>query len=238
MTICREWLLVNQSTTEAQAKPLECKSWGCEYCNPKRRRKLIAQVMSGQPVRFITLTCNPAYLSTPEERHRSLTASWKLIVKRLRRRFPKKEVEYFAITEATERGEPHLHIVGRFPFVPQSLLSEWMGELANAPIVDIRAIKNARDVVTYVAKYITKAPAQFGTAKRYWSSQGYEVDPPDNRTAGNVPTVKWEIMKEDVYTVLRNWRYEFWIEAHSKADLRRLIYSEYLAEGDWYDVPH
>lgn len=238
MTLCREWTLVKYGVDERLAKPLVCRSWGCDYCQPMRRSKLMAQAASGEPTRFLTLTVNPHIGETPAERLRLLAAAWRNTVKRLRRRFEGKPIEYLAVVEETKAGEPHLHILLRSPYIEQRYISSCMAEMIQSPIVDIRRIRSQKQVISYVAKYITKAPAQFGTAKRYWSSQGYEVDPPDNKTAGDVPTVKWEIMKEDVYTVLRNWRYEFWIEAHSKGDLRRLIYSEYLAEGDWYDVPH
>jgi len=43
----------------------------------------------------------------------------------------------------------------------------------SSPIVDIRKIRSAKEVIRYVAKYVTKKPAQFGTAKRYWASQHY-----------------------------------------------------------------
>jgi len=102
-----------------------------------------------------------------------LARAWRTIVKRLHRLHPFTPIEYLAVVEGTKAGEPHLHILYRGPFIPQRQLSKWMAELATAPIVDIRRIRHQREVVRYVGKYITKKPAQFGTAKRYWSSYHY-----------------------------------------------------------------
>jgi len=203
LTICREWVLVNQNQTEAEAKCLKCKSWGCEFCNPERRKRLIAQVLSGNPTKFITLTVSPDVCESPEERHALLAHSWKVIVKRMRRRFPKREVEYFSVTEATERGEPHLHIVGRFPFVPQSTFSEWMSELANSPIVFIERVRGTRKLVNYLAKYIGKEPAKFGNAKRYFYSGKYmpedDYQPSEPRIEGG----QWSVFRDSMDAFLR-----------------------------------
>jgi len=151
----------------------------------------MAQAASGQPNRFITLTCNPSVEVSPEDRLKVLARAWRLIVKRLRRQHPKRSIEYLAVVEATKRGEPHLHILFRGPFVPQATLSTWMNEIAESPIVDIRRIKNAREVVRYVAKYITKKPAQFGTSKRYWQSVNYQLDKPHQGDEEDDVKGKW-----------------------------------------------
>lgn len=178
MSICREWLLHRQSTEHAEAKLLECRSWNCDYCQPKRRRALMGLAASGEPNRFLTLTVNPAFSDSPESRLTALARAWRIVVKRLRRRYKGKAIDYLCVVEETKRGEPHLHILLHAPFIPQQLISEWMGELINAPIVDIRSIKSRKQVVAYIAKYISKKPAQFGDHKRYWSSRAYDQSGP------------------------------------------------------------
>jgi len=177
-SICREWLLQRESPDYAEAKLLECRSWGCDYCQPKRRLALMGLAASGKPNRFLTLTVNPAYLTSPEDRLKALSRAWRVVVKRLRRRYVNQPIEYLAVVEETKAGEPHLHILLHSPFLPHSLLSAWMAELIKAPIVDIRTVTSQRRVVSYIAKYIAKKPAQFGTSKRYWQSKGYDQSEP------------------------------------------------------------
>jgi len=179
VTLCRESSLVNHTATKTTAICLKCKSWTCEHCAPERRRQLMAQASAGNPNRFITLTSNPRSGETAQEALKTLSHAWNVIVKKLRRAHPKRRSEYLAVVEATKRGMPHLHILYRGPFVPQRVLSHWMAELAQAPIVDIRRVKNQREAVRYVAKYITKKPAQFGASKRYWKSRAYVQPDPE-----------------------------------------------------------
>lgn len=218
MTICREWMLVNQNQTEARAKPLTCKSWNCEYCAPKRRRKLIAQVCSGTPHKFLTLTVNPAIGESPEDRHAILALSWKTIVKRMRRRFPKQEVEYFSVTEATKNGEPHLHIVGRFPFLHQSIYSEWMRELAGSPIVHIKKVRGVREITNYLAKYVGKEPAKFGNAKRYFYSGAYLPEDNYEPASPMLEGSTWSIFRGNQSEWLRQMTYSGWALRRGEAD--------------------
>jgi hypothetical protein len=87
-------------------------------------------------------------------------------------------LHYMAFLERTKLGEPHLHILLRSPFIPQDWLAEQMGDLIGAPVCWIEEIKNSRAAVSYVTKYVTKEPAQFGTGKRYWVSRWYPVTTP------------------------------------------------------------
>jgi hypothetical protein len=159
----------------------------------------------GEPTRFLTLTVNPAEGESPEERLFALSNAWRTVVKRLRRQHPSEPVEYLAIVEQTKAGEPHLHILLRSPFIPQPWLSAAMGELIHAPIVDIRRIRKAAEVIRYVAKYVTKAPAKMGTAKRYWTSQGYNI--PETPTDSDDPSIGpgWLLDKRPLHVILEEW---------------------------------
>jgi len=205
MTLCREWTLVKDLVDYRYAKPLPCRSWRCELCAPVRRTQLMAQAASGNPVRFLTLTVNPHYGNDPESRLRALSAAWRTCVKRLRRQYGKHSVEYLAVVEETKAGEPHLHILLRSPYIPQRLISSIMGELIDSPIVDIRKIKNAKEVVRYVAKYITKAPAQFGTAKRYWSSSRYDEGRDAFRKERPESILPWVLVRENILAIVQQW---------------------------------
>lgn len=84
-------------------------------------------------------------------------------------------LHYMAFAEETEQKEPHLHILLRTDYIPQSWISQQMKELQNSPIVWIEKIKGPRAAISYVTKYVTEAPAQFGTSKRYWVSRDYQL---------------------------------------------------------------
>lgn len=165
----------------------------------------MALAASGQPTRFLTLTINPIEGRNPAHRLRLLSHAWRVIVQRLRRRYPRSNIDYLAIVEETKLHEPHLHILLRSPYIAQSLLSDWMGEIVNSPIVDIRLIRNQREVVRYVAKYITKAPAQFGTAKRYWSSRTYEIDKTHKPERNKDRLYPWLIARVPMSAIVQEW---------------------------------
>jgi len=202
LTICGEWSLRKWTPPAEFWKKLACRSWNCDECRGLRRRQLMARAAKGKPFSFITLTVNPSCYADPEERLRKLAWAWRVYVQRLRREHPGREIEYLAIVEATLAGEPHLHILFRGPFVPQGHLSAAMGELINAPIVDIRRVKNATQAAYYVAKYITKKPEQFGTSKRYWGSRNYALDDGEEWVPPTDPSFKWTIERVALFAGL------------------------------------
>jgi len=173
MSMCGENSAVKFGEGQLLIASIKCRSWGCDDCAPHRKDQLVAKALEGAPERFVTLTVNPAIGSGPLERRDRLAWAWALIIKRLRRWKPEVDWQYLAVVEKTKAGEPHLHVLLRGGYIPHALLSAWMDELTDAPIVDIRAIDSARKAARYVAKYIGKAPEQFGRFKRYWSSRNW-----------------------------------------------------------------
>ena len=253
--LCSEIQLFRQGDGFEDVKPLPCNRWTCEYCQPRRRRRLIAIAASGEPNKFLTLTVNAKVGTSPLDRRNLLHDAWKRLVKRILRQFataperrwklkfrersarqsaivsnitartPQRGCErlpYMAFLEATAAGEPHLHILLRCPYIPQDWIAEQMGELAGSPVCDIRQVGSTRSAVTYVTKYVTKAPAQFGNTKRYWISRGWEVNAGDRPEASERPSREVSV---------RRLRYSEWIEQVSD----RLRHSEPLPDG-WVRV--
>jgi len=207
VSICREWMLHRGNAHEAQAKLLLCRSWSCDYCAPLRKRALVAIALSGEPQRFLTLTVSPDKYSSPAERLQKLSWAWRTVVKRLRRKYGRDSVEYFVVVEETKKGEPHLHILLRGKFLPQKELSEAMSDLIGAPIVYIEKVSSNKKVARYVAKYVGKKPAQFGTSKRYWQSVGYSP-----HELYSDPTIPADFTKWEVFRHASN-QWEGWISA-------------------------
>lgn len=176
--LCSEVQLVKRDLGTIEIKPLPCNRWSCDYCGPRRRFRLIAQAVSGEPNKILTLTVSPAVGNSPLERRDLLHASWKRLVKRILRKYKWKKLPYMAFLEKTKRGEPHLHILLRCGFIHQRWISKQMRELNGAPIVWIEQIKSTKKAINYVSKYVSKEPAQFGNRKRYWISHGWEVNAP------------------------------------------------------------
>jgi len=210
VSIYREWALVKHDPGIRHARMLFCRSWSCLICRPKRRNQLLAKCASGHPTRLVTLTVSAQAGTTPEDRLKNLARAWRVVVQRVRRRYPSSPINYLAIVEKTLRGEPHMHILVRGPYIPQAWLSACMEELIASPIVDIRRIYNQKHAIRYVAKYVTKDPEKLGTSKRYWCSQAYEMDTsnkPDPHAPGETP---WLVSRHTLDSIALRWAETGW----------------------------
>jgi len=192
-----------------------------------RRAQLMAIAASGNPNRFLTLTINPSIGESPEARLKLLSNAWRTIVKRLRRLWGRDTIHYLAVVEATKAGEPHLHILLRSPFIDQRMLSDAMSELVQSPIVDIRKVRNPRDVIRYIAKYLTKDNHHFGTSKRYWKSKNYEAPyEPSEEVQAHIQ-IPWKIERRRVDEIIQEWCYAGYAVRRFDADT---LYAE---PGAW-----
>jgi len=206
VSICREWSLVKNDADQVVVKCLLCRSWNCEHCRPLRKQQLQALAFSGEPTRFLTLTVNPAEGKDADERRGMLAVAFNHLTKRIRRKYGRDSFEFLSVVEKTAAGEPHLHILCRGHYLPHKEISAWMAELINAPIVDIRSIRSAKQAVQYVTKYVSKAPEQFAAFKRYWASRGYELEKPDATSETVVSRRGWVVEHESPMTLLRRWQ--------------------------------
>lgn len=176
--LCTDLTFVKVVTNRIYAEPIRCRSWSCHYCNPRRKRQLIAKAASGRPDTFLTLTASPQTADTPLEAARILVTAWRKVRAEACRRYGYEMIPFIAVFEATKKGWPHLHVLIRCKWIDQAWLSERMMHHARAPIVDIRRVENQQAVARYLFKYIGKEPHKFGTCKRYWTSKTYEAPHP------------------------------------------------------------
>jgi len=191
----------------------------------------MAQAAGGEPTRFLTLTVNPSVGRDPEERLRLLAHAWRLCVKRIRRQIGDQEIAYLAVVEETKQGEPHLHILLRSPYLPQWWLSAAMAELIQAPVVDIRRIYNRKQVIRYIAKYIAKAPAQFGSSKRYWTSQNWEDRADTKDEAASTALARWQVVMEPLSIIVSRW----WLDGFiARKEGKEGIIGEYYGRAQAY----
>ena len=229
---CREASLVKYDARVTVATPLYCRSWGCDECQPARKRQLVALAASGRPTSFITLTVNPASGGSSRARARRLVDAWRVVVRRAKKKYGYRSIPYLAVFEATKAGEPHLHILARVRWIDQRWLSAQMRTLIDAPIVDIRRVKGKRMISSYIAKYVGKEPGKFGTCKRYWRTRDYQVDLPQPRDDWPFPGVPWSVVEYSINKLTRDaklhgdkasWDGEFlWITLRCDAHQYRL----------------
>jgi len=175
---CGSVWLCQEVPTHARWWCARCKCWNCSNCGPWRRKRLLRQIEAGRPDKLATITVPENEPGSPTEHAYKLTWAFKQLKKRIRRRWKSEPFEYYAVMEATKRGQPHLHLCLRAPFIPQWWLSQQMRELINAPIVDIRKIHCPRRAARYVSKYVAKDPTTFGNLKRAWHSKNWIVEKP------------------------------------------------------------
>lgn len=156
-------------------EPLYCRAWTCRVCRHRRRAELKHLAQAGYPTTFLTLTVNPKRGDGPDDRARKLTKAWRALRAAMCRNWPGEKFPFLAVFERTKKGEPHLHILMRAPFIKQAWISERMARLTGAPIVDIRYVRDPSRATGYITKYVSKAPERWEGCKRYWRSQDWKV---------------------------------------------------------------
>jgi len=153
---CGHFTLAGKSLTsqQTQFQRLNCKSWGCSHCGPRRARRYkhairaIADRLKLQ--RFITLTLDPEKIEGDSVIY--LRATFNKLRTYLRRKYGSAP-KYIAVLEFHENGKPHLHIlIDRF--IEQAWLSTAWDAVGGGRIVDIRFVDLHR-VSHYLAKYLT-----------------------------------------------------------------------------------
>lgn len=206
---------------------LRCKSWSCEDCSKMRKMRLVAEAKEGKPERFITLTVNPSWFSSPEERATKMVEAWRLIRRRFLKLRKNNVCEFLAVFELTKLGEPHLHIIQRGSYMSQKWLSAQMLELMGAPIVDIRTVRGKKEVARYVTKYISKRNIKIGTLKRYWRSLKYlKVSRAELRRQRNAGAT--------FYQLDCHWKtYLSWIQCYHEEDI--LFIGKHGFEFEWWE---
>ena len=153
---CGQFTLAGQSLTtqQTQFQRLNCKSWGCSHCGPRRARRYKHSIRATAErlklQRFITLTLDPEKIEGDPVVY--LRETFNKLRTYLRRKFGSAP-QYIAVLEFHENGKPHLHIlIDRF--IEQAWLSIAWESVGGGRIVDIRFVDVHR-VSRYLSKYLT-----------------------------------------------------------------------------------
>ena len=173
--LCTERSLVKHGSNTLSVRPLRCKRWKCEHCRQRRSRDLWHKANNGQPDMFLTLTKPPKEGQSPEDAAVDFVEEFRGLRQFLCRRLGRTKLTFLAVFEAHESGHPHLHVLLRSPYISRELILEWWQQRTGGIMVDIRRVHNPRQRASYVSKYVAKRPFQFGSCKRYWTSQDWDI---------------------------------------------------------------
>jgi len=224
--LCREKSLTATGISGGAAIPVKCRAWTCDYCKPWRRSQLIAQGISGQPNRFITITCKLGEYGTPERAAVEVAKAWRTIVQRWRRLRPRNKCEYLCVFEAQQNGWPHLHILWRGAWLDWGWLKTQATILLNSPHVHIRYVDNKKRGAYYAAKYCGKENHKFGTAKRYWQTPGYQIRNGTDAPRDFPKCWQWEVTDQTIPEIEQEWLRHHRIVTPLSRDA--------IAWGHWY----
>lgn len=183
--------VVKWTGSQVTAHPLRCKCWDCPKCLPYRKALLVKLAKAGKANKFITITVNPKRGNSPQHRAKMLSLAWRRVVRYCRTTLKMASVEYLAIFEKTENGEPHLHIMARMPYLPQRVLSTMMNKLIGAPVVDIRKANGTEKIAYYITKYVGKNPSSYSTVKRYQFTRNWSHPTKSELKAARDPETKF-----------------------------------------------
>lgn len=139
--------------------PAKCKSYSCPICGKKKVLDLVDRLKTVdlKKYRFFTLTLkNKKNLVDTEQNLQRVSKCFNKLNLALRKKPQYKGLEYFRVTEIGRDGMVHVHgIVNKY--IPSGELSTmWLKITKDSYITKIERIKNKRDAVNYLYKYLTK----------------------------------------------------------------------------------
>jgi hypothetical protein len=194
---------VDPKTGRKMFRRLNCGSWSCSYCGPRKARTAraaIRTVASDLGLKyFLTLTLDPKKLDHKKFAVPHLRLCFNKFREYLKREFGVPP-SYICILEFTQAGIPHLHIlIDRY--VPQKWISSTWARLGGGRIVFIKQVTIA-NVTRYLSKYLTKElllSAPKGT-RRITTARAIKLFPKFNSG------IAWELLKSSIFHCLAECR--------------------------------
>lgn len=142
--------------------PAKCKSYSCPICGKKKVMDLVEKLknVNLNNYRFFTLTLkNKKTLQDTEKNLLQIGKHFNKLNLSLRKKPEYKGLEYFRVTEIGKDGMVHVHGIWN-KYIPSALLSKmWLQITKDSYIVKVERIKNKKDAVQYLYKYLTKDAA-------------------------------------------------------------------------------
>lgn len=139
--------------------PAKCKSYSCPICGKKKVMDLVKRLntVNLNKYRFFTLTLkNKMNLDNTEENLKKISSYFNKLNLTLRKKPEYKGLEFFRVVEIGKDGMVHIHGIWN-KYIPSAYLSElWFKITKNSFIVSVEKIKNKKDAIQYLYKYLTK----------------------------------------------------------------------------------
>jgi len=171
--ICGQGSSVNHTVAGRCVLPRWCGRWACEECRVVRRKRVIAEIVGGEPTLFLTITWKVRPDWTPADAARALSRAWAKFAAAHNRQHGARSLQYYVVPEPTKRGWPHLHIAIRAKWISIRKLRKLMAAEIGSPVLKLIKLDGIHRLAAYLAKYMAKGPTQFGTMKRYWKTLGW-----------------------------------------------------------------
>jgi hypothetical protein len=148
---------VDPKTGRMNYRRINCGSWSCSYCGPRRARTARAAIRSVAEdlglKYFLTLTIDPKKLDSPKFAVPHLRMVFDKFRTYLKRKFGVSP-SYICVLEFTQKGVPHLHILFD-RYIEQGWISSVWDSLGGGRIVFIKRV-TINKVARYLSKYLTK----------------------------------------------------------------------------------
>ena len=190
-------------TGSAITRRVNCGSWTCSYCGPKKARlakyriRVVAEEMG--LCYFWTLTMRERKFANPKERVLYVRKVFNKLREYLRREYGTPP-NYVCVLEFTKKGAPHLHVL-----FDRRIEHAWMSatwdRLGAGYVVWVKRVK-VNKVARYLSKYLTKElllSAPKG-ARRITTSRSIKLFPKFKSE------IVWEFLRESIWSLLATHR--------------------------------
>jgi hypothetical protein len=198
---------IDPNTGRTVYRRLNCGSWTCAYCGPRRARtarRRICEVAEALNLRyFLTLTLDPKKLEHPKLAVPHLRLCFNKFREYLKREFGEAP-SYVCVLEFTQAGVPHLHVL-LDRYIHQRWISKVWDSLGGGRIVFIKQV-TVRRVARYLSKYLTKElimSAPKGT-RRITTARSIKLFPKFNSG------IAWELLRSSIWQMLSEVQTRQW----------------------------
>lgn len=191
-----------------------CHRWSCGWCARQKIKKLAHLTALAGPNRFLTLTLDPwlrdaagrqagPRYSSPRVAFEETAPMVSQLMKRLRQRFG--EIEYLRVTEVTQQGWPHYHMLLRSAYLPHAVVKEAWQSLSGATIVDVRQVKKEFRAYWYLVKYLANLRDKSWTDRHVSYSRGFFPCPVNEPSDRQPLTDKYQDPRHPHHYLAEEW---------------------------------
>lgn len=159
------WWVLRQKTDQNNYMlcPDHCHDRFCEPCQNARSRAIRSGLkgqLTASAYRFLTLTIRHSDQPLKEQLGKLYASFRRLRATRLWKSVVDGGIAFLELTRNVDHGQwhPHLHCILSGKWIPAAeLAAAWKRATGDSHVIDVRLVRDKMQVVTYVAKYATKA---------------------------------------------------------------------------------